>query len=477
MAAALRPDDERKSCLSLPVVIAGAGPCGLMAARVLQEHLVPFIIVERAEREHLCSNVGAAYELAPTALSLLRRFGMTFEGNTNLFTGVYMARMSGSMGGGTVESGAPQVRAERVEAVRANRAELQALLLGSLCLEGDGEGNDLDEAAGTLRCGVSVRGYAQVKAGGGDTRVEVKLSDGSTVEGAALLGCDGTNSAVRRAMNGWAKGGRVDDRLRFAGMNAWSGSAPLAGNSALQVALAEQQPWKEGEGNTFVWLMGSNSKPGCFMGSVMAGAFTWVFFVLATAPPPGADELTRRGGAAPNPQLRKRELQELVCDRGDLVQFAVAATAAAEMTLVGLFDRCADQLPRSDRCVALLGDAAHPQMPFMGQGINMALADAYVAAMRLVKARPDDGGVSAALRAFDSASRRRSVEKVVRQARQHGEYSVSVSRFTSWAFSAFAAWAPSTWLLGGCLAADASNVAFLRDLHEELGIVIDQSAD
>jgi salicylate hydroxylase len=45
--------------------------------------------------------------------------------------------------------------------------------------------------------------------------------------------------------------------------------------------------------------------------------------------------------------------------------------------------------------VAILGDAAHPTLPFLAQGANMALEDAWVLATELA-ARPDDAAAALA---------------------------------------------------------------------------------
>jgi 2-polyprenyl-6-methoxyphenol hydroxylase-like FAD-dependent oxidoreductase len=56
----------------LPVVIAGAGPCRLVAAITLQKEGVQFVIVERAARKRLCSNVGSGFDLAPMVIDILK---------------------------------------------------------------------------------------------------------------------------------------------------------------------------------------------------------------------------------------------------------------------------------------------------------------------------------------------------------------------------------------------------------------------
>eukprot|EP00536_Pseudo-nitzschia_multiseries_P006754 jgi/Psemu1/193817/e_gw1.147.40.1 len=57
----------------LPVIIAGAGPCGLVAAATLRKRNVPFVIVEKVSRSTICSNAGSGFELAPTAVDVLEK--------------------------------------------------------------------------------------------------------------------------------------------------------------------------------------------------------------------------------------------------------------------------------------------------------------------------------------------------------------------------------------------------------------------
>ena len=64
----------------------------------------------------------------------------------------------------------------------------------------------------------------------------------------------------------------------------------------------------------------------------------------------------------------------------------------------GLFDR--DPLPTwSRQRVTLLGDAAHPMLPFLGQGVAMAIEDAYVLARELARSPHD---IASALRAYEA---------------------------------------------------------------------------
>ena len=82
----------------------------------------------------------------------------------------------------------------------------------------------------------------------------------------------------------------------------------------------------------------------------------------------------------------------------------------------GLFDR--DPMACwSQGNVTLLGDAAHPMLPFLSQGAAMAIEDAYVLAEALAHFGADDLG--AALDAYE-AERRPRTARVQLEARERG---------------------------------------------------------
>ncbi len=66
--------------------------------------------------------------------------------------------------------------------------------------------------------------------------------------------------------------------------------------------------------------------------------------------------------------------------------------------------------------MTLLGDAAHPMLPFLAQGAAMAIEDAAVLADCMARA-PDDP--AAAMRRYERARRRRTA-RVQRAARSNG---------------------------------------------------------
>jgi 2-polyprenyl-6-methoxyphenol hydroxylase-like FAD-dependent oxidoreductase len=206
-----------------------------------------------------------------------------------------------------------------------------------------------------VRTGVRVTGYEQSA-----SSVSVICDDGSTLAADLLVGADGLHSAVRGQLV-------ADGPPRYAGYTSWRGVTP-AGSVPPPARVTET--WGRGERFGIV--------------DIGFGEIYW--FAVANAPPGGTDgdvraELTARFGRwhAPVPAV-------------------VQATPADRIIRTDIFDR--DPIARwHDRRVVLLGDAAHPMTPNLGQGAAQAIEDAGVLATSLATAATVDD----ALRSYETA--------------------------------------------------------------------------
>lgn len=208
----------------------------------------------------------------------------------------------------------------------------------------------------------------------------LKFADGSMESAELVVGADGLRSVVRAFVHG-------AERPRYSGQTCWRG-----------VAEFDHPAYRRG-GLWEIW------GPGARFGitSLPAGQVYW--WAAADAPEGG-------GGAHENHQ---RELLRIFGAWAEPVPAVIRATEPPRIFRSDLLDRP----PRrgwSRGGVTLLGDAAHPMTPNLGQGGCTAIEDAVVLS-RCVQAKPGD--VAAALAMYERARFGRT-SKLVRQSRLLG---------------------------------------------------------
>jgi 2-polyprenyl-6-methoxyphenol hydroxylase-like FAD-dependent oxidoreductase len=349
------------------IAIAGAGIGGLTAALALSQRGHRVEVFERAPA---LEPVGAGLTVQINAMRVLGRLGL---GERIAARGATPAKAQVLDDKGKViselelaalsaELGAP--------CVTVHRASLQALLL---------------EALGEVpvRLGAEVLGFEQ-----GAGEVSVRLADGSRPSFDALIGADGIHSAVRAQLHG-------KTAPHYAGQTCWRG-------------ICERGEITPPDLVTETWGKGSR------FGLVPIGDGRLYWFAVADAPAGGKDGADVKAALLAQFGKWHREIPQ-----------AIEATPVERIFRADLYDR--PVLARwGEACVSLLGDAAHPMTPNLGQGACMAIEDGWV----LARALSEAATVEAALRRYEALRQERTAAtvKLARRMGQLGQWSNGLAR-------------------------------------------------
>lgn len=464
----------------LPVVIAGAGPCGLVAAYCLQQYGVPFVILERATRSRICSNAGSGFELAPTSVEILQnRLGL----DVSKFMSKYTQMGIITMGGKTLRHAKLP---EDYDGGSVNRANLQNRFLELLFPKPEDE-------EGILLCGSGVETYREDIP---NRRVIITLASGKEVVGCVLLACDGIHSRCRGVLHGgydstqsWETNSKTmaaKDPLHFCNATAYWGKTKAGTDlqNKFKTMVGKGDVAIDDLGAVAILAASTRKSPASFF-VVPTHNYTvlnWAVTVKNTESVTldAKGDLTRRGGGPLTPEQKARLFdfgsnsnESLVkgVEDFEFLEAILAATPAEEITEAGLFDRENLELSYTSdsKLVALLGDSAHPQTPFMGQGVNMAIADAYIYATNIAVAlQTKSKTLREAIVDSDQAFRRKEAKGVVKTARQFCDYSVSQSRLTIGIVKLYSKYAPTSELISQVVRTDKSNRHYLKHLDSKL---------
>jgi 2-polyprenyl-6-methoxyphenol hydroxylase-like FAD-dependent oxidoreductase len=328
----------------LHTIIIGAGIGGLTTALALRQKGIDVDVYERSE---VLTDVGAGISLWPNALKALYQLGLRPALDALSFVSMDGAVRSAD---GTVLS---RTTSEQfilrlgLPVMVFHRAELLDVLV--------------DAARGIpIRLGHECREVEQDAAG-----VTVRFANGTHASGDALIGADGLRSVVRDRVG-------VPGALRYAGYTAWRGIAPF-----------ETAGLMAGE------TLGCGQRFG--LAPIHGNRVYW----YATDNVPEGERET--------PAEARARLTELFATWHQPVPDLIRSTEAASILRNDIYDR--DPVDRwgSGR-ITLLGDAAHPMTPNLGQGACQAIEDALVLAHHLA------GGpaVELSLRSYESERRART---------------------------------------------------------------------
>lgn len=476
---------------TLPIIIVGAGPCGLVTALTLKKYNVPFVIIEKASRSKICSNAGSGFELAPTAVDILQnRLGIDVTKIMSYYQGMAIVDNNGKL-----------IRHSRIPdgytGGSANRADMQIHLLDQLFPSPKDE-------EGVLFCGSGLETYRELHNDDPDGgRVVATLSSGEEISGCVLLACDGIRSRVRAVMHGgydstkdWktnTETANTKDPLHFCNTIVYWGKTKVPRGSALELEFTKTQMAKKAKDNektkyctSFAFTITTPSAPASFfiIPSQNGTELNWAVSVQSETDKRSKNndgtDLTRRGGG-PLTEAEKKRLFDFTSDKNSesvvrgitnfpLIQELFKMTPASDITEAGLFDRENLDLPYASESkrVALLGDSAHPQTPFLGQGVNMAIVDAYVYATNLAVAlKTKKKSLEQSISDCTTGNRHGEAKKLVEDARIGCTMMTSQNIFLYWFMFLFIRLASTSSFMNQIISQDKSNSDFLKLLDEE----------
>jgi salicylate hydroxylase len=351
------------------ILIIGCGIGGVTAAVALRQRGFQVSVYEKTAdfRE-----IGAGVTLSPSAMLAMDSLGLggvIREQGDQMVGGAFLHYRTGEL----LRSGdyAEDSRAGSTASVarQIHRADLHRLLLETA-----------REAGAAIHGGRELIALEQDSDG-----VTARFADGDMVRGDVLIGCDGLRSEVRRILFG-------REQPRFTGQAAWRCLIPM--DRVAHLMRGRSAAVYAGPGAIFVRY------------GVRHGTVCNCVALVRT------DSWTEEGWSIPSSPA---ELLDQLSGWHPDVTGIIAQAPETAVHKWALFDR--DPLSVwTDRRVTLLGDAAHPMLPFLGLGAAMAIEDAIV----LGRACDMAGSLDDALRVYEGARAARTAAILI-ASRQHGQ--------------------------------------------------------
>jgi salicylate hydroxylase len=359
------------------VAIIGGGIGGLTAANALLRAGVEVSVYEAAGE---LKEIGAGVALHANAMRVLEFIGVEeaarkVAGKTDY--AVTRDGLSGRIISRT--SRARQTELLGIEPATLHRADL------------------LDVLAAALPAGITSLGKRCTGVESGESSAAARFADGSEVEADVIIGADGIHSAVRTALFG-------PDAPRFTGKICYRSVIPMKklNSGTLADVAADNGQWLGPHGTIVLYPL---------RGEELMNVVCHY------------DDDTYRHESWVTECSRDEVLQRYAGWHDSLLRLFEAGDTWYKWAL---YDR--DPIPQwTQGRMSLLGDAAHPMLPYLGQGACQALEDGAVLANALA-ASPSDP--QAALAAYERVRRPRA-SSVVLTARARGVSNHLTSRWAS----------------------------------------------
>jgi salicylate hydroxylase len=340
------------SLIGQSVTVIGAGVAGLAVARALALRGASVTVLEQADA---IREVGAGLQISPNGAAVLRALGLQSALEAVATRADAVALVDGPTGEGVARLDLARLRPGQGYHF-LHRADLVALLL-----------------AGATEAGATVRLLSRVSAIDlSGPNPAVLLDGGARLEAPLLIGADGLHSCVRAALNG-------AETPFFTGQVAWRALIPCEGGAA-PVAEVHMGPGRH---------LVSYPLRGGTLRNIVA-----------------VEE--RAKWAEESWSLRDDSMDLRLAFAGFSPRVRGWLEQVEDPWLWGLFRHEVAGTWFSPKGVAILGDAAHPTLPFLAQGASMGLEDAWV----LAEALATHDTLAAGLAAYQSRRKPRATRIV-----------------------------------------------------------------
>jgi len=325
------------------ILIAGGGIGGLAAALACTRVGASVALFERAAE---FAEVGAGIQLGPNVMKVLYALGLHDALAPVIALPLRLQVCSASSGAelGVLRLGEAMLARYGSPYATIHRADLHALLLAAL------KGGNVP-----LNLNSEVSGFVQDSDG-----VMLNLNDGRQVKGDVLVGADGLSSRVRQQLLG-------------------DGAPVVTGHLAYRALVAQSSlPERLRSQQITVWL---GHQMHVVQYPVRGGEWLNVVVIIAGRRVHDVvDEWDHSADAA--------DLRHHLAEACSPLQALVQAIDPWHLWSLRVRPPMRGPHEQAQGRVALLGDAAHPMLPYLAQGAGMAIEDAFELSQVLASAGP-----------------------------------------------------------------------------------------